>query len=239
MEMNRRNSSVQPEQCLSSTYFIDYENPVVSRFVQRHCAGVKGDREMAVALYYAVRDGVRYEAYRLDLSREGLRASHALVAGYSFCIPKAALLAATARSVGIPARLGFADVRNHLTTAKLRRLMATDVFIFHAYCELWIEGRWVKATPAFNRELCARFGILPLEFDGVTDSLFHEFSANGERHMEYVRERGVFSDIPFDLLQSSLRAEMPALFLPEFQKLRGDFAKDAALERAIQLLEAP
>jgi transglutaminase-like putative cysteine protease len=234
MGTNEQNTAidVRPDQCLSSTYFLDYENPAVSLFAARHCAHAASERERAVALYYAVRDEIRYDAYRIDLSREGLRASHALASGYSFCIPKAALLAAAARSVGIPARLGFADVRNHLTTEKLRRVMMTDVFIFHAYCELWIEGRWVKATPAFNRELCSKFGIRPLEFDGMADSIFHEFSATGERHMEYVRERGVFPDIPFDLLHSVLRAEMPALFRPEFRKIHGDFTEDAALERA-------
>ena len=99
-----------------------------------------------------------------------MRASAVLATGYGWCVTKAALLAAAARAAGIPARLGFADVRNHLSTERMRATMATDVFVWHGYTELWLQGAWRKATPAFNVELCERFGLLPLEFDGRNDS---------------------------------------------------------------------
>jgi transglutaminase-like putative cysteine protease len=225
-------SNPMSEQFLAATYFLDYDTPSVSRFADETCGHITDEREKAVALYYAVRDGIRYDAYRIDFSREGFRASRALADGYGFCISKAALLSASARQVGIPARLGFGDVRNHLSTEKLRRKMKTDLFIFHGYSELWIDGRWVKATPAFNLGLCTKFGVLPLEFDGRSDSLFHPFRADGSLHMEYVHDRGSFADIPFDLIQATWAAQKNALAADLGERLDGDFGEDAARERA-------
>src|SRR3546814_6199153 len=96
-------------------------------------------------------------------------ASVVISRGYVFCVNKAILLAALARAEGIPARLGLADVKNHLATARLRAHMGTDVFFYHGFAELWLDGKWVKATPAFNIELCEKFRVLPLEFDGETE----------------------------------------------------------------------
>ena len=103
-------------------------------------------------------------------------------------------------------------MRNHLASPKLLALLGTDVFAFHGFVELWLSGRWVKATPAFNLELCERFGVRPLEFDGVHDSLFHQFSVDGRRHMEYVRDRGSFADLPL----SSILATFAELYGPSY-----------------------
>ncbi|HNI76261.1 MAG TPA: transglutaminase-like domain-containing protein, partial [Giesbergeria sp.] len=154
----------------------------------------------AVSLYLAVRDGFRYDPYRIDLSPRGVSASAVLANGYGWCVPKAALLTAACRAVGIPSRVGYADVRNHLSTERLRKAMNSDVYVWHGYSDIWIDGRWVKATPAFNIELCERFGLLPLEFDGRTDSLYHPYDRAGQRHMEYVHQRGTFDDLPLDAM---------------------------------------
>ena len=154
------------------------------------------DRERAVSLYLAVRDQFRYDPYRIDLSPEGMRASSVIAQGSGWCVPKAALMAAACRAAGLHARLGYADVRNHLSTERLRQTMQTDVFIWHGYADLWLDGRWVKATPAFNIELCNKFGLLPLDFDGRSDSIYHPFDQSGNRHMEYVQQRGMFDDMP-------------------------------------------
>ena len=180
---------------LLSTPLIDADHPAVQAFARQHAQG--GDeRERAVALYLAVRDGFRYDPYRVDLSPEGMRASSVLSQGYGWCVPKAALLAAAARAAGIPARLGYADVRNHLSTERMRQSMKTDLFIWHGYADLWIDSAWRKATPAFNLSLCERFGLLPLEFDGVDDSIYHPFDRAGNRHMEYVAMRGTYDEMP-------------------------------------------
>ena len=132
-----------------------------------------------------------------------------LALGEGFCVGKAALLAACARAVGIPARIGLADVKNHLTTPRLREKMGTDLFVYHGYAELLLEGRWVKATPAFNLQLCERFGLLPLEWDGTADSIYHPYDRAGNRHMEYVHQRGTFDDLPLTQMLADFAALYP------------------------------
>ena len=152
---------MQAEQaaCLAATTMVDSEHPAIRDYALQHSAGHKDARSRAVALYYAVRDGIRYDPYGLDLSEAGLRASTTLAAGRGWCVPKAVLLAAACRAIGIPAALGYADVRNHLSTERMRQQMQTDVFYWHGYTAILLDGRWVKATPAFNIELCEKFRI--------------------------------------------------------------------------------
>ena len=88
-------------------------------------------------------------------------------------------------------------------------MMETDLFAFHGYTELWVDGRWLKATPAFNLSLCEKAGIKPLEFDGSADSIFHEFDNSGRRHMEYVRDRGAYADVPREEMLSVFQALYP------------------------------
>jgi transglutaminase-like putative cysteine protease len=165
----------------------------------------------AVRLHDAVRDGIAYTPYCDFRSPETYRASSVLRRGAGFCVGKAALLAAACRAAGIPARVGFADVKNHLVTARLRALMDTDVFYYHGYTEIRLEDRWVKATPAFDRKLCERFGVPPLAFDGRADSLLHPFDGGGRRHMEYVRDRGPCADVPVAEIVETFERSSPAL----------------------------
>ena len=222
-----------PQHCLAATPAVDSDHPAVRAFAAQHALGAD-PRERAVALYYAVRDGFRYDPYRIDLSAAGMRGSAVLAAGYGWCVTKAALLAAACRAGGIPARLGFADVRNHLSTQRMRETMATDVFIWHGYTELWLEGRWCKATPAFNIELCERFGLLPLDFDGRSDSIYHPFDKTGQRHMEYLRERGSFVDLPLAQIVADFRAVYPRWLegaaATRSELHAGDFLADVAAE---------
>lgn len=196
---------------LRPTGFLDADHPAVSAFAKETVGDRADPVERAVALYYAVRDGIRYEFWYIDLRPAALRASAVLARGTGFCVSKAVLLAAAGRALGIPTRLGFADVRNHLSTGKIRRAMGTDLFVFHGYTELLLDGRWVKATPAFNRSLCDRFGVAPLEFDGVHDSLFQQADRQGNRYMEYVRDRGSYDDLPLAEMLRTFEEHYPAL----------------------------
>jgi transglutaminase-like putative cysteine protease len=211
---------------LAATPLVDRDHPLVQAFARDHALG-STPRERAVALYRAVRDRLRYDPYRIDLSDAGMRASTALQQGHGWCVPKAVVLAAVARAAGIPARLGFADVKNHLSTERLRQTMGTDVFVWHGYTELWLDGAWRKATPAFNIELCEKFGLLPLEFDGVNDSLYHPYDRAGQQHMEYVHQRGAYDDLPLADIRASFAKVYPGLVgAPQ----DGDFSADAARE---------
>lgn len=211
---------------LAPTPLIDSDHPAVIEFAKRTRGA--NDRERAVDLYYRVRDEIRYDPYRIDLSVAGLRASRALANGYGWCVPKATLLAAAARAAGIPARVGYADVRNHLSTERMRAVAQTDLYIWHGYTALWLDGGWVKATPAFNLSLCERFGILPLDWDGRTDSLYHPYDRVGRKHMEYVNQRGTFEDVPVERLSADFTAMYP-LWVGS-TPADADFEQDAARE---------
>jgi len=184
----------------------------VIEFSQSLTGGMGSDIEKGVKLYYAVRDLVRYNPYGIIFDPERFTAHWTLEKKTAFCIPKAILLAAAARAAGIPSRLGFADVRNHLATERLLELMKTDEFIFHGYTELYLEGKWVKATPAFNLALCQKFGVKPLEFNGRRDSVFHPFDVAGNRHMEYIRDHGPFADLPFNMMVRAFQKGYPHFF---------------------------
>jgi len=189
------------------TPIIDYDNPTVSAFAKENAGASSDHMEQAISLYYAVRDGFRYDPYKIDLSVEGLRASTTLKNGYGWCVPKAVLLAACCRLLGIPARLGYADVRNHLSTKRMREEMETDIFKWHGYTAIYLNGDWIKATPAFNIELCEKFKLKPLEFDGRNDSIFHPFDLVGNKHMEYLKFRGEYPDVPLDEIEKTFQEQ--------------------------------
>ena len=212
---------------LAPTRVIDFDEPSVADFAQRR-AGSGTERERAVRLYYAVRDGIRYDPYAFRMEIDDFKASQVLRSRSTWCVPKAILLAAACRQQGIPARLGFADVRNHLATERLLALMDTDLFVWHGYVSILLEGKWVKATPAFNIEMCQRFEVLPLEFDGTADSLMHPFNARNQRHMEYVQDRGTFDDLPHAELVADMRRVYSRLIaLAESRALEGRFDTDS------------
>jgi len=176
---------------------------------------VKGhdDRTKAISIYYLVRDGIKYDPFTLLDGAKSLSSDYCLDNKAAYCIPKASLQIALSRAINIPARLGLADVRNHLSTPKLDKLLKNDVFTMHAYVEQFIEGNWVKSTPAFNKELCDLVSIKPLEFDGVNHSLFHQFTADGEKHMEYLKDHGQFAAMPTALINKSCDHYYPHLAL--------------------------
>lgn len=191
---------------LAPTWFIDRDADAVADFARATVGSADDPRDRAVALFHGVRDGIRYDPYNISYDRESFRASTVVRSGSNWCVPKSVLLVASARHLGIPARLGFADVRNHLTSEKLAATMGTDLFAWHGYAELLLpdpagvigDRRWFKLSTAFNVELCDRFGVKALEFDGTDDALMHPYDQAGNRHMEYVRQRGSYDDLPLD-----------------------------------------
>ena len=219
-------------QFLESADFIDSDAPEVKIYAEETVLPSQSHVEKAVALYYRVRDGIRYTPYLNFGDPEMYRASSVLRNGYGFCISKSSLLAACGRVVGIPSRVGFADVQNHLNTPRLREMNGGDLMRWHAFTEFYLNGIWVKATPAFNLELCTKFRVKPLEFNGREDSIFHPFDADQRRHMEYVHERGSFADIPFAAIIDTMREYSPKLLDSSGASSFGsgdDFGADAQL----------
>ena len=223
------------ESTLRPTPIIDSSHPEVAAYAAERASGATSEIETAVQLYYAVRDDIRYDPYSAVVTVDGLKASRALALRRAWCVPKAALLTACCRALGIPARVGFADVRNHLSTTRMREHMQTEIFHWHGYSSIYLDGLWLKATPAFNLTLCQKAKLLPLEFDGRSDSIFQPFDAQGNRHMEYVRMHGEFDDVPLERILEHFRRhyshmmrtdqEGPALVGPD-----GDFEQEVDAE---------
>lgn len=197
---------------LVPTSYFDYEHPSVQEFAHEVGQGISDPIELAVAFYFAVRDQIRYNPYVFSSESETLSASYTLQKKETYCIPKAVLLGALARSRGIPARLGLADVRNHIASPQFVAFLRSNIFAMHGYIELYLENKWVKATPAFNIGLCGIMGVAPLDFNGREDSIFHEFTTDGQQHMEYLKEYGTFEDVPLDFILYSLKQHYPHLF---------------------------
>ena len=183
---------------LAPTPFLTSDHPAIVEWATEVTDGGADDRARAVALFHEVRDGWRYDPYVSTRDPDDFRASTILATSRNWCVPKSVLLAAGMRAVGIPCRLGFADVRNHLTSEKLMEHMGTDLFVYHGYVVVLLDDRWWKVSSAFNVELCERFGTKVLEWDGTHDALMHPFDEDGNRHMEYIHDRGLYRDLPVD-----------------------------------------
>lgn len=213
---------------LAPTWFVDSEHPAI-RAVAREVVGNATDEiERACRLFFAVRDGIRYDAYNIVITRESLRASAVLAQGQSWCVPKSVLLAAVCRAEGIPCRLCYANVCNHMATRKLLDFLGTNIFYYHGYNELYLGGKWVKATVSFNRTLCERARLAPLDFDGVNDSIYQPYDLAGSRYMEYLHDYGHFADVPYEGLMRTFEERYPNL--RKGAPLSGDFATELAAE---------
>jgi len=214
---------------LTPTHFVDSDSREVGDFVARALTGAAdlSPTAKAIRLFDAVRDEIRYNPFDIGTTADDYRASRIATKPTNYCVPKAILLTAALRATGIPAAVGFADVRNHLNSPKLAELMGTDLFIYHGYVAVWLEGRQFKVTPAFNTEMCERFGVKQLIFDGKSDALFHEFDRNSQRHMEYVNDRGWFLDPPIGQLLEDFRTTYPKLWQSSIDRMP---IRDAAFD---------
>ena len=221
------------ETILAPTEFLDHESPQVRDLVARAVGDETGATARAVGLFYAVRDGLRYEVYGNDLSRQGMRASTIVDRGYGFCIHKSLVYAAALRAARIPSRLVFGDVRNHLASPRLRDLVGGELFRFHSLTEVWLDGRWIKATPVFNKLLCRLYQIAPLDFDGRIDSVYHPYDQQGRKHMEFVHWHGEFDDFPYDLVVNGIRDAHPRLFASNQHTTGGSLEDESADQRQL------
>lgn len=205
---------------LEPTEFLDFDDFSVCDFAEKHTENAKTDKEKAVALYYAVRDGFQYNPNILDLRRQGLKASDLLKRNRGYCVEKAVLLAACARAVGIPSRLSFYIVRNHIATEKIEQVLEKNYLVFHGAAEMFLDEKWLKTTPSFNKQLCHYLNVEPLEFDGTSDSVFQQFDKSGNIFMEYLHDYGAFSDLPYQLYLEELKKHYPRVFeTNKYQKI--------------------
>lgn len=169
----------------------DHPSERVRAFVDKARRGIPGDdRSTAVALYYAVRDGIFYEIFGSYLGPR-LSASLVIGEGRGFCLHKAIVYAAACRAAGLSCRLLAARVRNHVSSPSIQLLVGGDIFL-HWYNEVKISGEWLKAAPIFNRLTCNLYGIEPLEFDGRDSAVEQPY--HGDQTMRFLSPPIVFDD---------------------------------------------
>lgn len=202
-----------PELCdayMAPTRFLDFDTSALRDAADKACVGARSDIERATRLYYWVRDQWRYDPFALTFAPEFHVASRTLAINHGYCVSKAILLAAAARASGIPSAIGLSDVENHLSSEKLKQMMGgSSLFRMHGFALLHLDGRWIKAAPAFNQELCTRFGVRPTEFDGRHDAVLQEYNLQNRRHMEYVKDHGYWSDFPYDMWYEVMKSSYP------------------------------
>lgn len=196
---------------LSPTYFFNYDHPVIQELVAEFQREELMDKKKAIGLYLKVRDGWRYNPYRISFRKEALQASTIAKQKDGHCIDKAILYIAGLRALDIPARLRLAKVKNHIAVERLTEKFGTNELTPHGMVEVCLDGAWVKATPAFNKELCELIGVAPLEFDGEEDSIFQEFGNSGQEFMEYLEDYGSFEDVPLDFIRKNMEENYPKL----------------------------
>jgi len=192
------------EKFLKATPIIDSDSESVREKAQELTCGLDGTIEKAKALFYFVRDKIKYNVYVPKYPAEAFRASETLSRGQGYCVQKAVLLVALARAAGIPARLHFAMIRNNLIPPKLYKVMKSNIFPWHGYAELYLQEKWVKATPTFDLKMCQRQSIIPVEFDGQNDARFNRYNQEGKLHIEYLMDRGSFDDVPLEQIWQAL-----------------------------------
>ena len=188
---------------LDPTTVIDSDNPDIVDLALSLISDSMSYSEKAEKIFLFVRDKIRYNPYSPFHKEEFYVASTVLKRGYGYCIQKAVLLAAIGRAVGIPTRLGFADIKNHQLPKKMLEIQGTDTIYSHGFTELFIDGKWLKATPAFNVEMCDRLGLIPVEFDGKSDGVFHHLDRKGNISIDYLKDLGNWPDLPMEHILDS------------------------------------
>lgn len=190
---------------LESTFFFDFENENIQNLIHEFQSDSLSKKEKAIQVYLKIRDGWRYNAYQINFNKEAFRASEISQRSEGHCIDKAILLTTCLRGLGIPARIHFAKVKNHIAVETLTKKLGTNELTPHGMVDILIGGKWVKSSPAFNAGLCEKCNVAPLDFDGENDSIFQEYNREGNEFMEYLEDYGHFEDLPLDFILQNLK----------------------------------
>jgi transglutaminase-like putative cysteine protease len=215
------------ERYLRPTFAIDSDSRLVKGKAWDLTTGQEDPADKARSLFYFVRDQIKYNMYVPFHLLEHYKASTIVQEGEGYCVQKAVLMAALARATDIPARLGFADIVNHLLPEKFLEIYGTNLLVYHGFTELYLSDIWIRVTPIFDADMCRKHRIIPVDFDGKTDARFHQVNQDGKLHIEYVRYYGSFEDLPLDRMLNA-RKESTGEHYELWQEyvLRGKQAED-------------
>lgn len=188
---------------LTATFFIDCDHAAIKEESRELTGNIEGAKEKSVRLFYFVKDKIRYNIYTSRTTDADFKASRVLAMGEGYCVQKAVLLVALARAAGVPARLRFAQIQAHLTPPEMVEKRGSNIFPWHGLADLFIDERWVRATPTYDLEYCKKVGVSPVQFDGESDALLPSHAEDGRRNVEYLLDRGFFEDLPLDEIRKA------------------------------------
>jgi len=191
-------------QYLRATSTIEAEHEKIIETATKVTRGCVSDEEKAVALFYFVRDSIRYNMYMTSVFIEDFRASRILEWGKGYCVQKAVLLAALGRAEGIPSRLVFAKIKNHKVPDHVVKMFNNNLFPRHGYNQFFLNGKWINAAATFDKALCEKNGLPTVEFDGKTDAILPEKDLKGAPYIEYVEKFPPREDLPFDWIKERI-----------------------------------
>ena len=199
------------EKYLTASWFFDYNEAIIQNLVREFEQNGASDQEKAVACYLKIRDGWWYDPYHISAEPEDWKASVIASRKHGHCLDKSVLLVTCLRAMNIPARLQLAKVKNHIAVERLIETMGTNELTPHGMVNIYLDGQWLKASPAFNKELCEKCKVAPLDFDGKTDSVFQQYNAEGNEFMEYLEDYGHFDDLPLPFIFSNIKEHYPKM----------------------------
>nr|WP_299384613.1 transglutaminase family protein [Allomuricauda sp.] len=199
------------EENLGETFYFDYTSPQVQEMILEFNDSMN-DGDKIKGLYLKVRDGWRYNPFHIGFTPKYYQASVIATKKEAHCIDKAILYIAGLRGLGIPSRLSLAKVSNHIATERLEQKLGSNEIAPHGLVEVHYQGKWVKCSPAFNKELCDRYNVAPLDFDGTQDSIFQEYNRDNLKFMEYLEDYGSFADVPLDFIRNTFQQNYPKLY---------------------------
>jgi len=197
---------------LDTTELIDSDHPAIQKIIAEFDTDELSNKEKAIGIYTKVRDGWKYDPYNIGLTPERFRASHIAQKDTGHCVEKSVLLVACLRALGLPARLHLGKVKNHIAVERLMEKFGSNELTPHGMVNVQIDGKWLKMSPAFNKSLCKKFSVEPLEFDGENDSFLQQYNSEGSKFMEYIEDYGYFDDVPLEFMKNNVIEHYPHIF---------------------------
>jgi transglutaminase-like putative cysteine protease len=197
---------------LDSTYYFDFENELVQKLISEFKNDTLSDKEKTIGIYTRVRDNWKYDPYSISLSKEKYKSSHIAEKRSGNCVEKSILLIACLRALGIPARLHLGKVKNHIAVERLTEKFGSNELTPHGMVNVHLDNKWLKMSPAFNKSLCEKLNVEPLDFDGENNSFLQPYNSEGTRFMEYIDDYGYFDDVPLDFMIKNIKEHYPFIF---------------------------
>jgi len=197
---------------LKPTYYFDYHSTEIQNIISEYQKTSITNKEKTIQLYLKIRDSWRYDPYNLSLSKENFKASSIAKKSKGHCIEKSIILIACLRALHIPARLHLGKVKNHIGVDRLTEKFGTNELTPHGMVQVFLNNKWLKISPAFNKSMCKMFNVPPIEFDGENSSFLQKFDSKGNLFMEYLDDYGTFEDVPLAFMINNVKEHYPHIF---------------------------